>query len=271
MALNGDAGDENFAGYDRYLANQLACRYEKVPFILRKSTEWAIKKLPDSGRPKSFTHRTKRFFEAVSEEPERRYSRWMSHFNNVRKKELYTDEFKERVGNLDSVDLLLNAYASSDAENFIDATLDVDVNMYLAGDLLVKVDIASMANSLEARSPFLDHLFMGYVASLPSNMKLKGNVKKYILKKAVKNILPDEIINRPKMGFGVPIDHWFRNELKEMAYDVLLSQQAVERGHFRKEAVQKLLDEHTSGKSHWHYLLWNLLMLELWYREFIDS
>ncbi len=271
VALNGDAGDENFAGYDRYLANQLACRYEKIPLILRKGTEWTVKKLPDSGRPKSFTHRTKRFFEAVSEEPERRYSRWMSHFNNERKNDLYTDEFKEQVGSSDSVDLLLDAYASSDAEDFIDATLDVDVNMYLAGDLLVKVDIASMANSLEARSPLLDHRFMEYVASIPSGLKLKGNVTKYIFKKAVKNILPDEIINRPKMGFGVPIDHWFRNELKEMAYDILLGKRAVERGHFRKETVQTLLDEHSSGKAHWHYLLWNLLMLELWYREFIDS
>ncbi|MBI5167598.1 MAG: asparagine synthase (glutamine-hydrolyzing) [candidate division NC10 bacterium] len=271
VALNGDAGDENFAGYERYLANQLACLYEKIPSMLREGMEWAVQRTPDSGRPKGLLHRTKRFFEAISEEPRRRYSRWISHFNNSRKEELYTDEFKARVGPIDSVELLLKAYTASDAHDFIDATLDVDVNMYLPEDLLVKVDIASMANSLEARSPFLDHLFMEFVASLPSHLKLRGRTTKYIFKKAVKGLLPGGVIDRPKMGFGVPIDHWFRNELREMAYDVLLGHRAMERGYFRRDSVQKLLDEHTTGKASWHYLLWNLLMLELWHRMFIDE
>jgi asparagine synthase (glutamine-hydrolysing) len=96
-------------------------------------------------------------------------------------------------------------------------------------------------------------------------------VTKYIFKKSLKNVLPKEILNRKKMGFGVPIDHWFRNELKEMAYDVLLDRRSLERGYFKQKTVQQLLDEHVSGKFHWHYLLWTLLMLELWHREFIDA
>jgi len=270
VALNGDAGDENFAGYDRYMANQVACRYEKVPFLLRKTLKGIIDRIPKKGDPRSFLDKVRRFFEAISEEPRRRYSRWISHFNNSRKEELYTEEFKAFVGNIDSVELILKVYSNSDAPDFIDATLDVDVNMYLPDDLLVKVDIASMANSLEARSPFLDHLFMEFVASLPSELKLKKRETKYIFKKAVRNLLPPEVINRSKMGFGVPIDQWFRNELKEMAYDILLGQRTLERGYFKKESIQKLLDEHISGRAHWHHLLWNLLMLELWHREFID-
>ena len=138
------------------------------------------------------------------------------------------------------------------------------------GDLLVKVDIATMAHGLEGRSPMLDHEFMEFCASLPSHMKLRGRVKKYIFKRAVRDLLPQTIIERPKMGFGVPLDQWFRLDLREMAQDLLLSPRAVERGYFRREVVQRLLDEHIKGVRQWHYQLWNLLMLELWHRTFID-
>ena len=143
--------------------------------------------------------------------------------------------------------------------------------MYLPDDLLVKVDVASMANSLEARSPFLDHEFMEFAAKIPADLKLMGKTTKYILKEALKGILPDEVLFRNKMGFGVPIDRWFRNELKDMAYDVILSERAMARGYFKKEAIKKILDEHTSGKWNWQNHIWNLLMLELWQRMFIDS
>ncbi|MBI3988608.1 MAG: asparagine synthase (glutamine-hydrolyzing) [candidate division NC10 bacterium] len=271
VALNGDAGDENFAGYDRYVANQLACRYDGLPLFLRRAMEKGAGLFLRSSRPGSLRNRARRFLEAIAEEPRRRYSRWLSHFNTQRKEELYTEAFKQEMEGLDSVSLLLEAYDASDAPDFIDATLDVDVQMYLPDDLLVKVDIASMAHSLEARSPLLDHRFMEFAASLPSELKLKGRTQKYIFKKALKELLPDEIIHRPKKGFGVPIDRWFRKDLREMAYDVLLDHRGLERGYFRREAVQKLLDEHCQGEGTWHYLLWNLLMLELWHRMFIDG
>jgi len=172
---------------------------------------------------------------------------------------------------MDSGDLLLERYRESDAEDIIDATLDVDVNSYLPDDLLVKVDIATMAHGLEGRSPLVDHEFMEFCASLPSDFKLRGRVKKYILKRAVGDLVPSAIIDRPKMGFGVPLDHWLRNELRALAYDVLLSAGSVARGYFRKEVVQRLLDEHVRRARDWHYQLWNLLMLELWQRMFIDQ
>ncbi|MFQ5532352.1 MAG: asparagine synthase-related protein, partial [Candidatus Methylomirabilales bacterium] len=131
--------------------------------------------------------------------------------------------------------------------------------------------IASMAHSLEARSPFIDHVVMEFAASLPSRLKLNGKTQKYIFKKAVKGLLPNEIIRRSKKGFGVPLDRWFRSELREMAHDVLLDRRCLERGYFNRKAVQTLLDEHCRGTANWHYHLWNLLMLELWHRTFIDA
>ncbi|MBU4320538.1 MAG: glycosyltransferase [Nitrospinae bacterium] len=193
----------------------------------------------------------------------------LSHFTTEMKAGIYSDDFLSKVSSEDSFALLFEKYRDADADNFLDKTLYADVMTYLPDDLLVKVDIASMANSLEARSPFLDHEFMEFAARIPAELKLKGWTTKYILKQAMKGILPDEILTRKKMGFVVPIDHWFRNELKDMACDILLSEKAMQRGYFKKEAVKKILDEHTSGKWKWHNHIWNLLMLELWHRVVI--
>jgi asparagine synthase (glutamine-hydrolysing) len=271
VALNGDAGDENFAGYDRYVANKLATWYDYLPGILWSKISKLTDILPYSTDPRSFLRRVKRFLEALAEPRERRYGRWVIHFSNYMKEGLYTQEFKELVAGIDSMTLLEHWYASSDAPDFIDATLSVDVNSYLPDDLLVKVDIASMAHSLEARSPFLDHEFMELVAQIPSSLKLKGRNKKYILKKALASLIPAEILNRPKMGFGVPIDHWFRKELKEMAYDILLDNRSLQRGYFNRNYIKQMLDEHSQSYRNWHFLLWNLLILELWHRMFIDG
>jgi asparagine synthase (glutamine-hydrolysing) len=270
VALNGDAGDENFAGYERYWANVLAGRFDEIPAPLRRSLDVVARLMPGSATSRSVVSKGKRFLETLGEGPERRYVRWMSHFQPLLKTEICTPEFAAAAPQ-DAADLLLRAYAASDAPDFIDATLDVDVNNYLPDDLLVKVDIASMAYGLEARSPMLDHPLMEFAASLPSGLKLKGGTKKYILKEAVKPLLPREIIERPKMGFGVPLEHWFRDELKDLAHDVLLSGTLAQRGYFRPEVIRRLLDEHVRGVRAWHYQLWNLLMLESWHRVFIDA
>ena len=270
VALNGDAGDENFAGYERYRANVLASRFDEIPPVLRRPLDLVARMVPASGTSKSVMSRGKRFLEALGEGRERRYVRWMSHFQPLLKSELCRAEFQEVAGG-DASDILLRSYAESDAPDFVDATLDVDVNNYLPDDLLVKVDIATMAHGLEGRSPLLDHPLMEFAASLPSGLKMNGAIKKYILKEAVKPLLPKEIIERPKMGFGVPLDHWFRHELKDLAYDVLLSDSLRQRGYFHEHVIRRLLDEHTRGVRSWHYQLWNLLMFESWHRMFIDA
>jgi asparagine synthase (glutamine-hydrolysing) len=272
VALNGDAGDESFGGYDRYVANLLAASFDRWPGagLLRHAIRSGLHLLPHRGTRTSLLYRGRRFLDGLTETPERRYARWFCHFHDDRKAELCTPEFLA-AGGEDALEVLLAAYRESDAPDFGDATLGVDAGLYLPDDLLVKVDIASMAHSLEARSPFLDHEFMEFAATIPFELKVRGRVKKYILKRALAGLLPERILHRPKMGFGVPIDHWLRHELREVAYETLLGSRAASRGYFQMRTVQRMLDEHVQGKAGWHYLLWNLLMLELWHRTYIDG
>jgi len=273
VALNGDAGDESFGGYDRYVANLLAASFDRWPGagLLRHAIRWGLRLLPHSGSRTSLLYRGRRFLDGLADAPERRYARWLCHFYGDRKAELCTPEFLAAAGGTDALEILLAAYRESDAPDFGDATLGVDAALYLPDDLLVKVDIASMAHALEARSPFLDHEFMEFAATIPFDLKVRGRVKKHILKRALAGLLPDQILHRPKMGFGVPIDHWLRHELRDMAYDTLLSQRAVGRGYFHPDSIRRMLDEHVRRKAAWHYLLWTLLMLELWHRTYIDG
>ncbi|RPI00070.1 MAG: asparagine synthetase B, partial [Zetaproteobacteria bacterium] len=273
VALNGDAGDENFGGYDRYVANLLAARFDRLPGAngLRRVIRWGLRRWRPGGRRTSVLYRGRRFLDGLTDAPERRYARWFCHFHGDRRQELLTPEFLAAAGDGDELEVLLDLYRTTDARDFGDATLGVDAALYLPDDLLVKVDIASMAHSLEARSPFLDHEFMEFAATIPFELKLRGRVKKYILKRALGDLLPETILHRPKMGFGVPIDRWFRQELRDLLCDTLLSPRALGRGYFDALAVRRMVEEHVRGRASWHYLLWTLLMLELWHRTYIDG
>jgi asparagine synthase (glutamine-hydrolysing) len=270
VALNGDGGDENFAGYDRYYANVLGQQFDRIPRPVRRFMAKAVALAPSSGNRRGLVSRGRRFLQAGGEAREQRYIRWVEHFPHGLREEICTPEFLATV-NRDPDRLLLDAYGNTDAEDIVDATLDVDVTTYLPGDLLVKVDIATMAHGLEGRSPFLDHELMEFAASLPSDLKLRGSTKKHILKTAVAPLLPAEILDRPKMGFGVPIDAWFRDELKEFVQDIVTSARFRERGIMRPAVVERLFRDHISGEASWHYQLWNVVMLEMWFRAFIDA
>jgi asparagine synthase (glutamine-hydrolysing) len=269
VALNGDAGDENFAGYDRYRASALASRQERWPLSVRRALSGVADRLPGPSSARAVT-RMKRFFLAADEPREWRYARWMLHFQDDAKREICTPEFLTKAVDGDGCAWLVSKYADSDASDFLDATLDVDVRTYLPEDLLVKVDIATMAHGLEARSPFLDHELMEFAATLPSSLKLRGRSKKYVLRRAMRGLLPEPILERPKMGFGVPIDVWFRRDLVEYTRDVLLGSPARERGYFRMAVVERLIDEHRQGVREWHHQLWNLVIFELWHQMFVD-
>jgi asparagine synthase (glutamine-hydrolysing) len=272
VILNGDGGDESFAGYGRYVANEFSKLLHRVfPAPVAKTLLPLIMLLPHGKDPTNFFWRLKRFLQEYIKSPEIRNGHWLCHFTEEMKDSVYTDDFSKHVSSVNSFNLLMDRYREAVARDFLDKTLYADVMMYLPDDLLVKVDIAAMANSLEARSPFLDHTFMEFAARLPAGLKLKRGKTKYILKESLKGILPDKVLSRGKMGFGVPIDHWFRNELKAMAYDTLLSERALQRGYFKKDAVKSILDDHVSLKWNWQYQIYNLLMLELWHREFIDK
>lgn len=270
VALNGDGGDESFAGYDRYREAQRRSLRGLLPGPACDSLRALISLLPD-GAYRSLAGRLKRYLRYVTDRPEERYIQGLCRFDNLLKAEMYTEEFLRAAGDRDAAALIRNLYAAADGPTFIDRTLYVDVMSYLPEDLLVKVDIASMAHSLEARSPFLDHRVVEFAARLPAEFKLHGSTTKYFLRKILKGLLPDDILQRPKMGFAVPLGPWLRRELREMACDVLLDSTASQRGYFRPAAIRKLLDEHVAGRHDHASRLWSLLWLELWHRMFIDK
>ncbi len=133
------------------------------------------------------------------------------------------------------------------------------------------MDVATMAYSLEARSPFLDHKVMEFMARVPASLKLRGGESKHLLKSALRGILPEAIIDRPKMGFGVPLGSWLRGSLKEMLLDTILSERALARGYFKPAAVRAMVSAQMAGSNDYHYVLWDLLLLERWHRMFIDQ
>lgn len=269
VALNGDGGDETFAGYERYIANRLGEIFDKMPFILKKGMSGLAGYLGEPMGGKKLEARFKRFLAALSLKPKERYASWVTFFDSYRKELLYSEELKNKTKGIEPLNILFNAYDRANGDS-LDRLLYVDTVTYLPNDLLVKMDIATMANSIEARSPFLDHKLMEFSASIPSELKLKGWTTKYILKEALKRFLPEEILRRKKMGFGVPISKWFQNELKGYLKDNLLDGTAKGRGYFKTDYVSSLIDEHIKGISDHGSRLWLLLNFELWHRMFID-
>jgi asparagine synthase (glutamine-hydrolysing) len=271
VALNGDGGDETFAGYERYFAMQYAEKYKKIPAVLRKSViEPAAAMLPTSNSQYSRVKSAKNFLSVSSMPKSNLYLRWMSAINEDLKTELYSENFKQKTVSDSPADVLKNWFAKANGAGAVDAMLLTDTMTYLPNDLLVKVDIASMANSLEARSPFLDHKVIEFAASLPEKIKVRGTETKYLLKKAASRVVPREVLYRRKMGFGIPVGYWLRHEMKNFMFEVLLSEKSFKRGLFKPEIVQRLVSEHVAEKQNHTYPLWTLLMLELWFRQMID-
>ncbi|MER3431052.1 MAG: asparagine synthase (glutamine-hydrolyzing) [Blastocatellia bacterium] len=271
VALNGDGGDESFAGYERYFAMLLADRYRSIPIFVRKAlVEWPLALIPTSELKRNIFRDAKRFTKAAAMPRVERYFRWMSTFDREARKGLFTAEFENSLNGNDPEYFLRRWFAEANGSGYLDSNLLVDQMTYLPNDLLVKVDIASMANSLEARSPFLDHKVIEFAASLPENLKLRGFETKRLLKKVAARLVPKEVVYRKKMGFGVPIGKWFRGELKDYLREVLLSEKSLRRGIVRPEAMAKFVTEHINGEKDHSHRLWTLLMLELWFDRFID-
>jgi asparagine synthase (glutamine-hydrolysing) len=272
VVLNGDGGDESFAGYDRHVANQMAVRLAPLrPLLGSRAFRRALDLLPHGATSASARWRLKRFIEQLGREPQERNAAWLAHFDLDTKHDLYSAAFRHWAGPRDAEEMLYARYREADADNFTDATLYADIHTYLPDTLLVKVDIASMAHGLEARSPFLDHEFMEFAARLPEDMKLAGGRTKVALKRALRGLVPAEVLNRRKMGFNAPVDRWLRTDLKELSYDLLLSIRARGRGYFQPRFVERMLDEHADGTRNWHTQIWNLMMLESWHRTFVDD
>jgi asparagine synthase (glutamine-hydrolysing) len=265
VALNGDGGDELFAGYDRYRALRLFEWLSRVP--AGRSLGLAAAALGGSWLPS----RARRLLEAISRNPEESYARTVSYFSPEAKDGLYRPEIRHRLAATDSFAILREHFRAWDGRDLVARTLHADTLTYLPGDLLAKVDIASMAVGLEARSPLLDHPLVELAASLPSSLKLGGRQGKRVLRRAVRDLLPREILARRKMGFGVPIARWMRAELRPLAQEALLGTGSATRELFEPAAVARVWREHQSRAADRSAQLWALLCLELWWRRFLTA
>ncbi|MCU0877942.1 MAG: asparagine synthase (glutamine-hydrolyzing) [Pirellulaceae bacterium] len=266
VALSGDGGDELFAGYPRYRAVALAGRVDYLPPVRAIAAARAWQWLPSSGRQKSVVRKLKRFSEALALAPERRYVDWISIFNEQRRAELYREEFLASLST-DPATFVRTAWLRSAGRDAVTAASLADLVTYLPCDLMTKVDIASMAHGLECRAPLLDYRVVEFAASLPVRLKVRRGRGKWLLQEAFGHLLPSEVFRRPKMGFGVPLDYWFRSQLRERTRDTLLADSARVRTFLRPEAVQQLADEHDRKVYDHSARLWALLMLETWLGE----
>jgi len=267
VALNGDGGDESFLGYSRYSQCLQTEWISSLPRSLRQIASRIVMSIPPEVDRYRALRVARRWLSYVSEKDSHRYAPSIAYFYEHDKLVGYDRHLRPFLGD-SSLDLLEPYFQQS--KSYVGGAAWADIHTYLPDDLLVKVDIASMAHGLEARSPLLDHRLMEWAARIPPAQKMEGGVTKSILKSAMEPFLPSEILYRPKMGFGVPIDEWLKGELKEFAYDTLLSTKAYQRGLITPAYVKTMLDEHCGGIRLHHTRLWALLMLELWFQMWID-
>ena len=268
VALSGDGGDELFGGYERYRALKLSGQLQSWLPVQWLNQSWIINRLPDSNARRSLLRRVRRFCEALGQPPIERYMNWIQIFGEASRLELYQESFIEQLPDRNPVSFLADAWRNVGKRDLVSCASAADLQTYMPCDLMTKVDIASMAHSLEARQPMLDYRLVEWASTLPSHLKLRGKKGKRLLMDTYYDLLPKEIWHRPKMGFGVPIAKWFRTTLRDRTYDALLGSDAKCHQYFRREAIASLVDEHMSGRGNQAYRLWNLLFLELWLREY---
>jgi asparagine synthase (glutamine-hydrolysing) len=270
VALNGDGGDEVFGGYGRYANGLLMERLDAVPGGARAALARLLARVPADGSLTSPRNRLRRVGALLPLSPRERYVRAMSRFGVDLRGSLYTPEFRERLSG-PAAATIEDAWAASRAPNLLEKMLDVDRRTYLPGDLLVKMDIATMAYGLEARSPLLDPEVIALGAALPARFKVRGREKKIALRASLRGLVPDEWIDRRKQGFQVPMAEWFRGDLRDLARETLLADDARSHAYLRREAVESLLERHLAGAEDNSSLLWSILTFEVWQREVVDA
>jgi asparagine synthase (glutamine-hydrolysing) len=271
VALGGDGGDELFAGYPTYLAHQWAERYERFLGPIHPCVSFLGNMLPVSDDNISFDFKVKKFLSGIGFPPEIRNSVWLGSFSfSELTKVLAPKSLNAFVPAklTEEVTAYRKKFSGDDLTTLLQY---MDLKLYLHDDILVKVDRASMASSLEVRAPFLDHKLVKFVMGLPSSFKLRGFTQKYLLKKAVADLLPKEVIQRKKKGFGVPVAKWVKGPLKELFQDLLASGRIRREGILNPEYVASLLKDHLQGKKDNRKQLWTLLVWELWHDRYRPS
>jgi asparagine synthase (glutamine-hydrolysing) len=270
VALTGDGGDEVFGGYERYAHGAILERLDAVPAGLRASVAALAARVRGDGDLKSRRNRLRRAAALLPLTPRDRYVRAMSRFGLDLRDGLYTPEFRAALEG-SAAETITEPWQASTALDPIDRMLDVDQQTYLPGDLLTKMDIATMAYGLEARSPLLDQELVALGAALPARFKVRGREKKIALRESLRGVVPDEHIDRAKQGFQVPMAEWFRTDLRELARETLLGGSAEGRGYLRQDIVAGLLQRHLDCAEDNSSLLWSMLSFELWQQQVVEG
>jgi asparagine synthase (glutamine-hydrolysing) len=272
VALAGDAGDENFAGYEKYLIDVMENIIRGyVPDFLKKWFIAPVAKIYPKWDWIPRYLRAKFFLTNLTCSPARAFFRTNTFLTQEEQDALFSGDLKQSLGGYDPFSVIEYFYNRVDTQDPLSKVQYVDIKNYLPGDILVKVDRMSMANSLEVRAPMVDHRFMEFVATIPSGLKLRGQEKKYILKQALAPYLPHEILYRKKRGFNAPVAQWFRKDLKELTQDTLLSSTSLNRGFFNPDGITRMWQQHQTRQRNFGTNFWTLLMFELWYRRFMEK
>jgi asparagine synthase (glutamine-hydrolysing) len=265
VALSGDGGDELFAGYTHYVVQESRRAVSSLPRALREGVMRPLSyHLPHGAWGRNYLHN-------ISLDPIDRYLDSLSYFTELGKRSLYTSEFARALQTTDGVARRFREYAARvKTSETLDRLLYIDGKTYLPGDILTKVDRMSMATSLEVRVPLLDHKLIDFVTKVPASLKLAGTETKHLLKLVAKDLIPAEILNRPKQGFGIPLEQWINRQLRDQIRDILSEPRTRQRGYLNYDYVDLILDEHHKGRRDHSQPLWSLLIFELWHRRYID-
>jgi asparagine synthase (glutamine-hydrolysing) len=268
VILTGDGGDEIFGGYVTYQADRLLNLYNRLPRWIRDQIIAAIvRRLPASHEKMTLEFKAKRFIRGAMTNPLKAHFLWKVIFTNEQIKKLLAKSTKARR----PVRLWEKVYEPIDSADTLNKLMLADTRTSLVDDMLTKVDRMSMANSLEVRVPLLDHKLVEFMLKLPSQYKVRGLRLKYLLKKSLRGILPNEILDRPKAGFHVPVAHWIKDELRDLIGDYLSPTALKKQGLFKPEYVQQLLKDHNSLKADYSREIWGLLMLAIWQERYLKS
>jgi asparagine synthase (glutamine-hydrolysing) len=271
VALGGDGGDELFAGYPTMRAHRLAGYYRRTPRLLREGlVAPVVRRLPVSRDNLSFDFRAKRFVGAAHHPVAERHQRWMGSFASEERDALLSQDFRGQLAANGTHDPSAAVLGETSLRDPLNQVLLMDMRLYLENDILVKLDRASMMASLEGRVPLLNNDFVEYATRLPLDLKLRGLRSKFLFKRALRGILPDSILKRPKKGFGIPVAHWFRGPLKEQMLSVLSPERIARKGFFEPSAVARLIDDHLAGRVDNRKQLWTLFVFDLWHDGYLS-
>jgi asparagine synthase (glutamine-hydrolysing) len=264
VVLSGDGGDELFGGYDRYVPHPRVIAFDRYsPRALRRVAAIAASRLPHGARGKNFLRH-------VGRDDHGRYLDAIRFFSADEKPALLTREVRSQLDGPDPETRLARHFERFAHLPWPSQMMKFDAETYLPEDVLTKVDRMSMAHSIESRVPLLDNDVIDFAASLPASMKIKNGRRKHVLKEVAATLLPQDILNRRKQGFGVPLGVWFRGNLRELFADTLLSSTTLQRGYFEPVFVRQLVDEHLAGKRDHTLRLWQLVIFERWHRQYVD-